>query len=80
MSSERSGSSPGTPTIRWAVTRVRVTASRLSPFFSPNGDPVSCGAANGSYPSFVQSASIALNVAMISSWGKFSWWSISALR
>ena len=60
VASERSGSSPGTPTIRCAVTRVRVMAARLSPRFSPKGDPVSWGAANGSYPSFVQSASIAL--------------------
>ena len=66
VSSVRICSSPGTPTIREAVTRRRVTASVFDPFLTPNGLSVSAGLANGSNPSFVQSSSIALNVSRIS--------------
>src|SRR5881396_2889841 len=41
VASDRSGSSPGTPTIRFAVTRRRVTAAVLLPAFGPNAVPVS---------------------------------------
>ena len=76
----RISSSPGTPTIRWAATRRRVTAAVLLPFFNPHGPAVSSGLANGSNVVFVQSSSIALNVARMSGVGKFSVWSNSALR
>ena len=55
VSSVRTGVSPGSPTIRLAVTRCRVTAPSLAPFFAPQGAPVSMGAAKGSYPALVQS-------------------------
>ena len=44
----RFGTSPGSPTMRAAVTLRRVTARSLSPFLVPQGAPVSMGAANGS--------------------------------
>ena len=40
--------------MRLAVTRWRVTAGVLFPFFTPNGFPVSAGLANGSNSAFVQ--------------------------
>src|SRR6516162_6472870 len=49
---------------RRAVTRVRPTALSLSPFFTPQGAPVSIGAANGSYPSIVQSDTICLKMSI----------------
>ena len=80
FSSLRRPSSPGTLTIRAAVTRWRVMAARFSPCLTPNAEPVSVGDANGSKPSFVQSSSIASKVALMSDVSKFSWWSSSALR
>ena len=62
VASVRIGSSPGTPTMRDATTRRRVTAAVLLPCFSPKGLPVSAGLANGSKSAVVQSSSIALNV------------------
>ena len=80
VASVRIGSSPGTPTIRWAVTRRRVMASVFEPSLTPNGLSVSSGLAKGSKPSFVQSSSIALNVSRMIGVSKFSVWSSSALR
>ena len=80
VASVRICSSPGTPTMRAAATRRRVTASVLLPFLTPKGLPVSAGLANGSNSADVQSSSIALNVSMICGDGKFSTWSSSALR
>ena len=80
VASVRIGSSPGTPTMRSAVTRCRVTAGVLLPCFTPNGLSVSAGLAKGSKPSFVQSSSMALNVSRMSGVSKFSTWSSSALR
>jgi hypothetical protein len=65
LSSLRRPSSPGTATIRAAVTRCRLIADRLSPFFNPNAEPVSCGEANGSKVRLVQSSSMASNVALM---------------
>jgi hypothetical protein len=67
VASVRSASSPGTPTMRWAVTRLRLTAVVLLPALSPHAVPVSSGEANGSKPAFVQSSSIATNVPKIPS-------------
>src|SRR6266702_697831 len=58
--SDRSGSSPGTPTIRLAATRRRLMAARFSPFLGPKAAPVSWGLANGSKAALVQSSSIAV--------------------
>ena len=60
------------PTIRLAVRRLRVIALLLLPCLGPNALPVSCGAANGSKPSLVQSSSSASNIAFTSSLLKFS--------
>ena len=51
--------------MRRVAIRVRSIAEPFSPCLRPNAVPVSSGAANGSKPSFVQSCSIALKVAMI---------------
>ena len=66
--------------MRWAATRRRVTAAVLLPFLRPHGFSVSSGLAKGSNVVFVQSSSIARNVARMSVVGKFSVWSSSALR
>ena len=46
-SSVRTGSSPGAPIIRLAVTRCRVIASLLLPFLGPKALPVSAGRGEG---------------------------------
>jgi len=80
LSSVRRGSSPGAAIIRLAVTRWRVIASLLLPFFGPKALPVSCGLANGSKPALVQSSSIASNTRWISGVVNRSLWSSFARR
>ena len=72
LSSVRIGSSPGAPIMRLAVTRCRVIARLLLPFFGPNALPVSSGDAKGSKVAFVQSARIASKRRLIASDLKFS--------
>ena len=80
LASSRSGSSPGSDTIRCAVTRCRVMAASLFPCLGPNAEPVSSGLANGSKLSFVQSESMAANMSLMTEVSMFSTWSSSALR
>ena len=71
LSSVRTGSSPGAPIIRLAVTRCRVTARLLDPFLGPKALPVSAGDAKGSNVVFVQSIRIASKSRLIASLLKF---------
>ncbi len=76
----RTGSSPGAPIIRLAVTRWRVIASLLLPFLGPKALPVSAGLAKGSKVLLVQSSRMASNTRWISGVSKRSMWSSPALR
>ena len=66
------GSSPGAAIIRLAVTRCRVIASLLLPFFGPNALPVSAGLAKGSKVLFVQSSRMASKTRWMTGVGKRS--------